>query len=104
MSRPVLEDGEVRRLLGEEGAPYWELTGGALVKKVRCPSFRAALDFACAVGELAEAADHHPDIDIRYRNVTLSLVTHDAGGITQSDLDLARQIDRVTPDLSGGVS
>ena len=54
-----------------------------------------ALALVNAVGELAEQANHHPDIDIRYDRVTLALVTHDSGGITQLDIDLARAIDGV---------
>ena len=56
-------------------------------------AFPAALDFVVAVGNLAEEADHHPDIDIRWRTVRLALVTHDAGGITELDFALARAID-----------
>jgi 4a-hydroxytetrahydrobiopterin dehydratase len=48
------------------------------------------------VGQLAEEANHHPDIDIRYNRVTLALVTHDSGGITRLDIELARAIDGVT--------
>lgn len=55
-------------------------------------SFRAALAFVSFVGELAEAADHHPDIDIRYDRVTLTLSTHSAGGLTALDFDLAERI------------
>ena len=74
-------------------APAWDLVDGTLVKVVECPSFPAALDFVVAVGALAEEADHHPDIDIRWRTVRLALVTHDAGGITELDFALARAID-----------
>ncbi len=49
-----------------------------------------------AVGELAEAANHHPDIDIRWKNVTLALTTHSDDGLTQKDLDLAHQIDEIS--------
>ena len=58
------------------------------------PSFRAALAFVCFVGELAEDRAHHPDIDIRYNRVTLTLSTHDAGGLTRFDFELARLIDQ----------
>ena len=60
-----------------------------------CDDFVAALAFVGDVGRLAEEADHHPDIDIRYDRVTLALMTHDSDGITQADLDLARAIDRL---------
>ena len=51
------------------------------------------MEFVNRVAELAEKANHHPDIDIRYSKVTLTLSTHDAGGITQNDIDLAKAID-----------
>ena len=57
--------------------------------------FRASLAFVNQVGELAEKAGHHPDIDLRYNKVRLALVTHDAGGITAKDFDLARSADHV---------
>ena len=79
--------------LAQADGPAWELVDGTLVRTVECSSFPAALDFVVAVGRLAEEADHHPDIDIRWRTVRLVLVTHDAGGLTSLDLDLARSID-----------
>ena len=51
------------------------------------------MDFVSAVAKAAEAADHHPDIDIRYTKITCTLSTHSAGGVTQKDLDMARKID-----------
>jgi 4a-hydroxytetrahydrobiopterin dehydratase len=73
----------------------WERQGDVLVKVVRRRGFAGALSFVVAVGALAEAADHHPDIDIRWDTVTLRLTTHSAGGLTGKDLDLAGQIDRL---------
>jgi 4a-hydroxytetrahydrobiopterin dehydratase len=99
MSEPVLGPAEVEAALGAPDGPRWELMGGKLVKVVKCASFPGALEFVGEVGRLAEAANHHPDIDIRYRTVTLALVTHDSGGITRFDLDLARAIDRVRVGL-----
>ncbi len=71
----------------------WDRQGPELVKVHKGSGFRAALDYVNRVGDLAERADHHPDIDIRWDTVTLRLSTHSAGGITQADLDLARAID-----------
>jgi len=93
----VLGEDEVLRALGAPDGPKWELAGGQLVKSVACGDFRRALAFVNDVGRLAEEANHHPDIDIRYNRVTLALMTHDAGGITARDLALARAIDEVTP-------
>jgi len=73
----------------------WAREGDVLVKVVRRGNFAGALSFVNAVGALAEAADHHPDIDIRWDTVTLRLTTHSAGGLTHKDVDLATQIDRL---------
>ncbi len=100
MKEPVLGPADVEAALEEPGGPRWQLLGGKLVKVVQCESFPGALDFVGEVGRLAESANHHPDIDIRYRTVTLALVTHDSGGITRRDLDLARAIDGVRNGLA----
>ncbi len=101
MTEPVLDQTEVAAALEAPGGPRWQLLGGKLVKVVQCASFPGALDFVGEVGRLAESANHHPDIDIRYKSVTLALVTHDSGGITRRDLDLARAIDEVRAGLPG---
>jgi len=94
MSRPpVLDADALAAAMSGAGAPAWDLIDGRLVKTVTCSTFPAALDFVVAVGALAEEADHHPDIDIRWRTFTLVLVTHDAGGLTELDVALARAID-----------
>jgi 4a-hydroxytetrahydrobiopterin dehydratase len=94
MARPArLGPAAVEAALAAPDGPAWALVDGTLVKTVECPSFPAAIDFVVAVGDLAEEADHHPDIDIRWRTVRLVLVTHDAGGLTDLDLALARTID-----------
>jgi 4a-hydroxytetrahydrobiopterin dehydratase len=69
--------------------PGWQIESGELVRTFQFKDFRAALGFVNKVGEAAEAAGHHPDIDIRYNKVRLSLVTHDAGGLTEKDFLLA---------------
>ena len=70
----------------------WEFSGNVLTRQILFPSFKEAIAFANRVGDVAEAADHHPDITIQYRKVTLSLWTHSEGGVTRKDLDLAAQI------------
>jgi 4a-hydroxytetrahydrobiopterin dehydratase len=72
--------------------PGWERTGAEIRRTYRFGDFREALAFVNRVGELAERAGHHPDIDIRYNAVTLALSTHDAGGLTAKDFELARAI------------
>lgn len=74
--------------------PKWELHGGELVRIATFADFIQAMRFVNTVADLAEAAGHHPDIDIRYNKVRLALVTHDAGGITENDMSLARAIDK----------
>ena len=73
----------------------WKREEGGLRKRFRRASFPDAIAFVGRVAELAEADQHHPDIDIRYRNVILFLTTHEAGGVTEMDLALARQIEDV---------
>ena len=87
----LLSDGEIDTALAE--LPGWRRAGDSLVRTVESPSFPAAVELVRKVAEAAEAANHHPDIDIRWRKVTYTLSTHSAGGLTQLDLDLAAQID-----------
>lgn len=102
MKEPVLGDEDLQAALSAPDGPQWELMGGKLVKMVPCRGFVGALAFVAAVGQLAEEANHHPDIDIRYNRVTLALVTHDSGGITRLDIQLAGAIDGVTTGRSEG--
>lgn len=73
----------------------WTRDGQVLVKVVRRGNFAGALAFVNAVGALAEAADHHPTVEIRWDTVTLRLTTHSAGGLTDRDFALAAEIDRL---------
>lgn len=76
------------------GLPDWTREGEAIVRTVKHPGFGAALGWVVRVGFLADKAGHHPDIDIRYNRVTLTLSTHDQGGLTAADFDLAGRIDK----------
>ena len=96
MSEPVLSSGEVDAALAEQGLA-WEHVGDELVTTVELHDFAAALAFVNAVGAAAEAANHHPDIDIRWNKVRLVLTTHSAGGLTVLDVALAAAIDRLRP-------
>jgi 4a-hydroxytetrahydrobiopterin dehydratase len=89
MSR--LDEAGIAAALGR--TPGWEQSGSEIRRTYRFRDFREALAFVNRVGDLAERAGHHPDIDVRYNTVTLSLTTHDAGGLSQKDFDLARAID-----------
>ena len=96
MSEAVLSSDEVDAALAEQGLA-WEHVGDELVTTVELHDFAAALAFVNAVGAAAEAANHHPDIDIRWNKVHLVLSTHSAGGLTVLDIALAAAIDRVRP-------
>jgi 4a-hydroxytetrahydrobiopterin dehydratase len=73
--------------------PQWKLERGELVRNAGFEGFQQAMGFVNAVAEQAEAANHHPDIDIRYNKVRLALISHDAGGLTQRDFNLAASIE-----------
>ncbi len=73
--------------------PGWTRQGGIIHKTYEFPDFSHAMDFVNQVAEAAESVNHHPDIDIRYSKVTLSLSTHDSGGLTQKDMELAAVCD-----------
>jgi 4a-hydroxytetrahydrobiopterin dehydratase len=72
--------------------PEWKLQQGKLLREWTFKDFVEAMAFVNRVAEIAEAAGHHPDIDIRYNRVLLGLVSHDAGGITSRDAAMAKQI------------
>ena len=75
--------------------PTWQVLDGQLVRTFTFQDFVGALRFVNRVADLAEAASHHPDIDIRYNKVRLGLVSHDAGGLTVKDFDLAAVVNRL---------
>jgi 4a-hydroxytetrahydrobiopterin dehydratase len=89
---PPLSPAEVASHLS--ALPAWQIEAGQLVRTFQFEDFRAALGFVNRVADLAEEAGHHPDIDIRYNRVRLALVTHDAGGLTAKDFDLAALADK----------
>ncbi|QHN03253.1 4a-hydroxytetrahydrobiopterin dehydratase [Granulicella sp. WH15] len=94
-SLSALSEQEVKAVLAVE--PEWRLGDGKLLREWVFPDFVAAMAFVQRVAELAEAAGHHPDIDIRYNRVGLGLVTHDADGITQRDVEMARKLSAAFP-------
>jgi 4a-hydroxytetrahydrobiopterin dehydratase len=96
VSEPALSPDEVDAALAEQGLA-WERVGDELVTTVELGDFAAALVFVNAVAAAAEAANHHPDIDIRWNKVHLVLTTHSAGGLTVLDIALAAAIDRLRP-------
>ena len=88
---PRLSDLEIQRALGS--LPGWARRGEVLTKAFTFPTFAQGIDFVQRVARAADAADHHPDIDIRYTKIVCTLSTHDAGGITTNDLSLAGRIE-----------
>jgi len=88
---PKLSPEEIASHLG--ALPDWRVEDGELTRTFRFENFPAALSFVNKVGQRAEKAGHHPDIDIRYNRVRLGLVTHDAGGLTAKDFELAAVAD-----------
>jgi 4a-hydroxytetrahydrobiopterin dehydratase len=86
-----LSDEEVRTAL--ERLPEWQRDADHIVRDYELPTFPAVIEFVQAIAELAESANHHPDLDIRYNRLHVALSTHDDGGITQRDFDLAGQIE-----------
>lgn len=90
---PALAEAEAAARLSS--LPGWQIQKGELTRTFTHKDFRAALAFVNKVGDLAEQAGHHPDIDIRYNKVRLGLVTHDAGGLTGKDFDLAGSVSKL---------
>jgi 4a-hydroxytetrahydrobiopterin dehydratase len=96
-----LSDAEIAERLSRLNG--WGRQGDKIVKTFRLKSYTAGLAFACAVGTIAEAMDHHPDLLIGWRKVTVSYSTHDAGDkLSYKDFDAAEAIDRLPyPDAGG---
>ena len=91
----TISEPEIRDALA--GLPGWDLAGDAITKQYELGSFRDAVAFVVRLSYEAEAADHHPDLDLRYDKVTVSLSTHSEGGVTAKDVDLARAIEGLAP-------
>ena len=87
----ALSDSEIRKGLAQLHG--WTFSRGALRCEFKFETFQHALQFVAKVGGIAEEADHHPDIDIRYSVIRLALSTHDVGGVSEKDFSLARAID-----------
>jgi len=89
----LLSDADVQSALA--GLPGWAREGDEIVKSYERASFPDAVAFVVRIGFLAEKADHHPDLDIRWRTVRVALTSHDAGGLTERDTTMARSIEDV---------
>jgi 4a-hydroxytetrahydrobiopterin dehydratase len=91
---PLLSPATVEEKLKE--LQGWSLAGKEIVREFSFADFAEALRFVNTVGERAEAAGHHPDIDIRYNKVKLALTSHDSGGLTERDFKLAKAVDAIS--------
>jgi 4a-hydroxytetrahydrobiopterin dehydratase len=94
-----LSDAEIQKALTT--VPEWSEVSEAIQRTFQLPDFVRSMKFVGQVAEIAEAMNHHPDILIRYNKVTLTLATHDAGGITGKDFEQARKIDGVFGGMAG---
>ena len=93
----TLTEDQIQTRLDDE-APEWSEAGGSIQRTYQFDDFVQAIAFVNKVADAAEAAQHHPDILVRYNKVTLTLTTHDAGGITDNDFSLARCADSASAE------
>lgn len=98
MPRPRLADDAIAHALAD--LPQWTRQGESIAREFAFPTFRAALAFVNQVADAAEAARHHPDIDIRYTKVRLVYWTHDSGGITRADIKAAHSVNLLFDGIS----
>jgi 4a-hydroxytetrahydrobiopterin dehydratase len=89
----VLSPSEVQKALGT--LPGWQSSGSAIQRVFQFADFKLAMQFVNKIADAAEQANHHPDIDIRYNKVTLTLISHDSGGVTQRDVRMAEKINQI---------
>ena len=88
---PLLSEEEVERRLGD--LPGWELEGKAIRKPFKGDDFKSSVDFVNRVLPVAEEMNHHPDLEISWNTVTVTITTHSEGGLTENDFELASKID-----------
>ncbi|MCW2946323.1 MAG: transcriptional coactivator/pterin dehydratase [Actinoallomurus sp.] len=86
----LLDEDAIDRELAD--TPDWEIAGDAIVRTAKFKDFKEAIAFVNRVAEVAEEENHHPDITVRWNQVTLTQTTHDAGGLTEYDFRLARRL------------
>lgn len=93
MATPKLSEDQIEQRLSFH--PEWTRSGHIILRRFSFPSFASAIMFVNTVAYLAEKQNHHPDITVQWKNVTISISTHDSGGLTDKDFQLAQQIDRL---------
>jgi len=90
----ALSEGEIAGL--GESLPGWQIVDGQLVLEVSAPDYLTAIEWVSAIGQAAEAMNHHPDIDIRWKNLKISVVTHDLGNkLSDLDVELAQKVNKI---------
>jgi 4a-hydroxytetrahydrobiopterin dehydratase len=92
----LLSDDEIRRQL--EKLPAWSQEGDAIVRTYECGDFVGSTNFVAAIVEPAEAMGHHPDLEVSWDKVTVTISTHSEGGLTAADFELAAEIDSRYPN------
>jgi 4a-hydroxytetrahydrobiopterin dehydratase len=89
----LLTEQQIRAALADH--PHWDYRDGALTRVVQAGTFAGGIDLVARVAKVADEMNHHPDIDIRWVDVTFRLSTHSEGGITTKDVELAGRIDGI---------
>ena len=92
LAKQALDDVTVKQRLAAE-LPHWELKDGMIRRTYKTPGWPHTLMLVNVIGYLAEAAWHHPDLEVSYAQLTVKLMSHDAKGISERDLALAQRID-----------
>ena len=87
--------------IGLIGIPAWTRVDETIARTIGFSSFPIAIEAVTRIAAVAESLDHHPDIDIRWRTLNITLSTHDVAGLTHLDLDLAQEIDAISKELGG---
>jgi 4a-hydroxytetrahydrobiopterin dehydratase len=95
MRTPRLSPDEITARLAALTTGWSVQNGDTIVRRYEFPDFKTAMAFVNRLADAAEAADHHPDLDIRYNKVTVALSTHDSGGLTEKDFALAQEADEL---------
>ena len=90
---PALHNKQIK--LNLQAVPLWSKRGQTILRTFKFEGFLKGIDFVNQIAAKAQKMNHHPDIDIRFNEVTLTLTTHDEGGITEIDFALAKQCDEV---------
>jgi 4a-hydroxytetrahydrobiopterin dehydratase len=89
----IISKDDLKRLLKK--IPEWEVEGKAITRTIEFDDFQESVEFVNDLADIAADVDHQPDVDIRYNKVTLYLTTHEAGGVTDADIELAQLVDNL---------